>query len=96
MGMKRDDQEGAIYLLFFASESPKAYLVGRDRIVYGKDLFWLPKSQVALNRESRDKEGNRWGYFDIPNWLAEKCGLDSSLDGEDDEGGDVIDGRDHM
>lgn len=75
---------GATYQLLIFHETPRAWMVGRERSDRENEKsFWLPKSQAQLEVEFTHK-GQTLGHFIIPDWLAEKNGLDASLDGEDD------------
>lgn len=73
------------YSLFLFSETNKAWLVGKKKTDHETgDSFWLPKSQCVIVDEIRHDGSDMLIVF-IPDWIAEKEGLDPSLDGEDGE-----------
>lgn len=75
------------YQLIIFHETPRAWMVGREKKDRENDnAFWLPRSVVDLEVEFTH-QGSTLGNFLIPEWLAEEKGLDASLEGDDSDGG---------
>lgn len=75
------------YLLHLHQETGRAFLVSKSengdrRGSYS--AFWLPKSQVTEVSRRTLRFGAQQILLEIPEWLAQRNGLDASLDGEDD------------
>ena len=77
----------AEYTLYLHQESPKAFLVSMDPYGDRRNKYsanWVPASQVEV--VSRRVVGwNSVIVLEIPDWLADKLGLDASLDADDND-----------
>lgn len=77
----RDDKIKYRFQLYLFADTKKAVLVGKTPECKRKKDFWLPKSQVDIIEQKRDG-WDELVTLDIPQWLAERSGLDVTHDGE--------------
>lgn len=79
------DAKRCTYTLFAFHDTAAAIMVGKEKSDRENDkAFWLPLSQVEVVWDVMSPDGTRSVSLEVPDWLAERCGLDPSLDGEDE------------
>jgi len=76
--------EQGIYTLAHLGSSAKAIRCAKSHDKKDEP-FWLPESQINI-RQKKLINQRQWVVVAIPSWLAERCGLDASLDGDVLEG----------